>query len=265
MNIGLIGLGAMGAAIARGLARDASLALFGVETDQAKLQELSDKIGLTPAADVVDLAKQSDVLILAVKPGMVHDVLVKAAPALNSGKIVVSIAAGVTLERLKAAVRGVAPVVRVMPNTPAQVGEGVFAVCVDDPDLTPKQRVLAQELFKPLGLTLALEEKYFDAFTALAGSGPAYVFYFMEALIDAAVALGLPRDKAAPIVEQLLHGSAKLALESKTHVTLLKEMVTSPAGTTIAALNLLDDRAVKGAIIAAVKAAAARSAELGRG
>lgn len=150
-----------------------------------------------------------------------------------------------------------------MPNTPALVGGGVSAVCLDDSKLTPLQREMVQTIFASVGSVHVLEEKSFDAFTAVAGSGPAYVFYFIEAMVEAAVAAGLPRAQAAGIVAELFSGSLKLANQSMTHPSLLREMVTSPAGTTIAALMHLDRQAVRAAIIDAAVASRDRSKALG--
>ena len=156
------------------------------------------------------------------------------------------------------------PVVRVMPNTPALVAAGCTAVCLDDPRLSEAQKKLVTELFAAIGKTFPLPEKDFDAFTALAGSGPAYVMYVMEALIESGVYTGLSRPLATDIVLELLRGSVKMAIESGRHVSELREMVTSPAGTTIEALLHLDRSAVRAAIVEAVAMARDRSIELGR-
>ena len=150
-----------------------------------------------------------------------------------------------------------------MPNTPALVGAGQFALCLDDPGLGEERKGFIHALFARLGRTYVLEEKYFDAFTGLAGSGPAYVLYFMEALIESGVYVGFPRDKATDIVAGLIEGTAKLAAESGIHPSVLREMVTSPAGTTIEALMHLDRQAVRAAVIDAVVASRDRSKELG--
>jgi pyrroline-5-carboxylate reductase len=151
-----------------------------------------------------------------------------------------------------------------MPNTPAMVGQGVFAVCFDDPALTPAAKDFLQGLFRSLGQVHVLGEDRFDAFTAVAGSGPAYVFYFMEAIVEAGVTLGLTRAQSTEMVKKLFSGSAALAEETSMHLSELREMVTSPAGTTIAATNVLDLGAVRGKIVEAVKAASDRSREMGK-
>jgi len=154
-------------------------------------------------------------------------------------------------------------VVRVMPNTPALVGAGVFAVCVEDETLSKQQKDFALQVFEPLGTIHEMAEKDFDAFTAVVGSGPAYVFYFMQACVEAALNLGLPRPQATEMVKGLFSGSAKLVEGSDKSIDELREMVTSPAGTTIRALIHMDRRAVRASIIDAIEHSFKRSKELG--
>ncbi len=261
---GCIGCGNMGAAILRGLARREGFTLMGVDTDQNKLTALADEIGMAvPPHGIRDMVELADYILLAVKPNQVRQLLEETAPRLRTSQVIISIAAGVTLRQLKTYSSGACPVVRVMPNTPAMVQEGVFALCFDDPMLKTQHKEFVLELFRGLGQVHELHETYFDAFTAIVGSGPAYVLYFMEALVEAGVALGLYRDQATAMVKGLFKGTAQLALESDKHLSVLREMVTSPGGTTIAGTNLLDSAAVRGRIIEAAKAACERSKELG--
>jgi pyrroline-5-carboxylate reductase len=262
-TVSFIGTGNMGAALIKGLSSLKSMKLVGFDVDREKLNVLCVECGIQAAATMQEAVSLADYVILCVKPQMMKAVLADVRPALAPGKCVISIAAGVTKAQLADWSGHVCPVVRVMPNTPALVGGGVSAVCLDDPDLTEEHRDLVQRIFSTVGSVHVLEEKTFDAFTAVAGSGPAYVFYFMEALIEAAVAAGLPRPLATEIVGDLFRGSTLLARESRTHVSLLREMVTSPAGTTSAALIHLDRQAVRAAIVDAVLAAKKRSEELG--
>lgn len=263
IRLGVIGLGNMGAAIVRGLAGREDVTLFGMDADQAKMDELAQEVGLTPCPTLFKIIEEAQYLVVAVKPHQVQAVLKDSCTRLTPAHVVVSIAAGVGLETLKNHVCGACPVVRVMPNTPAMVRAGVFALCLEDPMLKDEHREFVTELFKPLGQAHVLPESLFDAFTAVVGSGPAYVFYFMEALMEAAVTLGFTRGQAQEVVRGLFSGSAALAEQSGKHVSLLREMVTSPAGTTITALNHLDRQAVRAAIIDAVAAACRRSKELG--
>ncbi|MGE4553100.1 MAG: pyrroline-5-carboxylate reductase, partial [Desulfovibrionaceae bacterium] len=235
--IGFIGLGNMGAAIVRGL-RD--LEVWGIDLNAAHVQALKDDCGLHPAASVAELADHCDYLLLAVKPQHAEAVLKDLTPHLKPTHCLMSICAGLTVKRLKKWTDKTCPVVRYMPNTPAMVNQGVFALCLDDEDLTDAQKTFAKELVEPLGAVFPLPEKDFDAFTAVVGSGPAYVFYWMEACIEAAVNLGIARPQATQMVYGLFAGSTKLAQESDKHVSVLREMVTSPAGTTIKALIHMD-------------------------
>lgn len=262
--VGFIGTGNMGAAIIRGLAPLGSVEIVGCDLNAAKLAELAADTGMAVAKSPAEVAGRADYVILCVKPQHLREVLASLGPALTKGKCLVSIAAGITMEKLADWSGGACPVVRVMPNTPALVGAGSYAVCLDDPGLSEAQKKLVLELFSAIGKTFPLPEKDFDAFTALSGSGPAYVMYFMEALIESGVFVGLSRGLSTDVVLELLRGSVKMALESGQHVSVLREMVTSPAGTTIEALLHLDRSAVRAAIIEAVAMARDRSIELGR-
>ncbi|NDY55382.1 pyrroline-5-carboxylate reductase [Desulfovibrio sulfodismutans] len=262
--VGFIGTGNMGAAIIRGLSPLGKADLLGFDLNAAKLAELAAETGMAVAKSPLDVATGADYVVLCVKPQHMREVLDSLRPALAKGKCLVSIAAGITMEKLAAWSGGRCPVVRIMPNTPALVGAGSYAVCLDDPKLAQAQKDLVLELFSAIGKTFPLPEKDFDAFTALSGSGPAYVMYFMEALIESGVYVGLSRGLSTDVVLELLRGSVKMALESGQHVSLLREMVTSPAGTTIEALLHLDRSAVRAAVIEAVAMARDRSIELGR-
>jgi pyrroline-5-carboxylate reductase len=252
----------MGTAIIKGLAGFKGLTLHGMDLDRRKVETLETDFGLVPANSARELTERVEYLLVAVKPQHIRKTLEDLAPRLHSSQTVISIAAGVTLAQLKTYINGACPVVRVMPNTPAMVQAGVFAVCFDDPALTEEQKSFVKFILTPLGQFHILSEKDFAAFTAVAGCGPAYAYYFMEALVEAGVSLGLYRDKATEMVKMLFFGSSKLALMSENHLSILRETVTSPGGTTIAATNVLDERGVRGAIIAAVKAAKERDVEL---
>jgi pyrroline-5-carboxylate reductase len=261
-SVGFIGAGAMGAAILRGLADRNDLELHAFDVDQAKLTALSKELGLTTHASPEDLAGSCDIIVMAVKPQHLGAAAPAAAGAAKPGACLVSIAAGVTSQTLREWTGGKLPVVRVMPNTPALVRKGVFAVCLEDPLLSEQMAQTVLGLFQPLGQAHVLAEKQFDAFTAVIGSGPAYVLYFMEALIESAVNLGLPRDAATTMVLGLFEGTSAMALQSDFHVSVLREMVTSPGGTTVRGLAHLDRCAVRAAILDATEEAFDRSVEL---
>ncbi len=263
MNVGIIGTGNMGGAIALGVKNCSDLSLFGYDPSAEKLAELADSCGLIPCASPRVVCEQAEYIILAVKPNMVRAILEDIRSLLGAEQCLISIAAGVTLKTLCHCSKDACPVVRIMPNTPALVGAGVFGICCDHPLVQEKHRVFIQDLFGRMGRTHVLEERLFDAFTGLIGSGPAYVFHLMEGFIDAGVTLGLTRAQSTDMVKGLFTGSVKMAEESDLHITLLKEMVTSPGGTTIAGLNVLEKKAVKHALYKGVKAATDRSRELG--
>ncbi len=264
MTFGCIGCGNMGSAILRGLAGREGVTLMGVDSDQGKLETLTEEIGLVvPGHGARELVEHSDFILLAVKPNQVRGMLEELAPRLQTKQVLLSIAAGVTLEKLKTYSSGACPVVRIMPNTPAMVQEGVFAICFDDPMLREQHKQAIIEMFSLLGQAHVLQESSFDAFTGLVGSGPAYVLYFMEALVEAGVTMGIHRDLATPMVKGLFSGTSKMAVESDKHLSILREMVTSPGGTTIAGTNVLDMGTVRGTIVEAAKAACKRSKELG--
>jgi pyrroline-5-carboxylate reductase len=252
-SVGFIGAGAMGAAILRGLADRNDLELHAFDVDQAKLTALSKELGLTTHASPEDLAGSCDIIVMAVKPQHLGAAAPAAAGAAKPGACLVSIAAGVTSQTLREWTGGKLPVVR----------EGVFAVCLEDPLLSEQMAQTVLGLFQPLGQAHVLAEKQFDAFTAVIGSGPAYVLYFMEALIESAVNLGLPRDAATTMVLGLFEGTSAMALQSDFHVSVLREMVTSPGGTTVRGLAHLDRCAVRAAILDATEEAFDRSVELG--
>lgn len=264
-TVGFIGTGHMGSALIKGLSGNPDFSLVGFDASEDKLAALARELpGLKAVQSPRELAHEADCIVLCVKPHQIPQVLEAIDPELVREKCLVSIAAGVTSTRIRDLTDHLCPVVRVMPNTPALVGGGVFGVCLEDDDLTQEQMDFVLGLFQSLGRTYVLPESRFDAFTALAGSGPAYVMYVMEALIEAGVYLGFARELATDIVTELMKGSAKLVDETSQHPGLLREMVTSPAGTTIEALLHLDRNAVRATIMEAVIAARDRSLELGQ-
>lgn len=261
-SVGFIGVGNMGTAIIKGLAAQ-GIHVHGCDLDTAKLEKLGREVGLVVQPTPADLVKHCRYVLLAVKPQHLPAVLEDIAAQLSSGHCLLSIAAGITMARLKELSGGRCPVVRIMPNTPALVGAGVFALCFDDASLDDERRDFIRAMHKPLGQVHELPEKLFDAFTSVAGCGPAYVFYVMDAIVEAGVNLGLPRPQATDIVKALFSGSAKLAEEGGLHLAELREMVTSPAGSTIRATMHFDRMAMRGVIIDAVREAYDRNVELG--
>lgn len=256
-TIGCIGCGNMGGAILSGLASQNTYRLLGYNRSPHRLPPLQAK-GIQVKDTILDLVKESDIIILGVKPVGVPEVLEEAVGELSSEKIIISIAASVSLAQLQEAAHHICPVVRVMPNTPALVNAGMFALCLEDSLLTFEKKQEIIDLFSILGTTIVLPEEKFSAFSALVGCGPAYVFYFMDALAEAGVTLGFPRQESINLVTKLMQGSAKLAALTEKHPVLLREQVCSPAGVTLAAINHMDRTALRGHIIDAVLAAYAK-------
>lgn len=263
MNVGFLGTGNMGGAIIRALSDADGITLCGVNRTRSKLEALARETGLIPCFNVRDLTEMSDFLVLAVKPQQVQEVWAEMLPALTPDKCLVSIAAGLTLESLGNSIHHVCPVMRAMPNTPVLIQEGVTAICQDDETLTEQQKAFVQRMFQSLGDVHVLPEDQLDVFTALIGSGPAFIFYLIETMIESGVELGLHRDVASPMVKKLFAGASRMAETSAEHVSMLKEMAIAPAGTTIAALTHFDRTAVRGNIMDAVRKAYERSRELG--
>jgi pyrroline-5-carboxylate reductase len=243
MRVGIIGLGTLGGAIARGL--------------QAHT-EVGEILGTTSETAYGNgaLVERSDVVVLCVKPHDVESVLTSIAPALSREHVLVSAAASVGTDRLRSWSEDRARVVRVMPNTPASVGSAM-TVLARTPDTCERALNVTASLFSALGRTAVLDESKMDAVTAISGCGPAYAFVVMEALIDGAIALGIPYESARELVAQTMLGAAQLMLESSEHPGALKHQVTTPAGRTIRGLVELERGGLRASLINAALAAGA--------
>lgn len=270
VRIGFLGGGAMGEALAAGVlaagARQASVR--AADPDPARCKALEQTLGIEAGADNAAVVDASDLVVLAVKPGLVGSVLAglggPGTPEL-ARPLWVSIAAGVPLSTFAAGLPAGARVVRAMPNTPALVRAGATAFVASEA-CTAQDRALASALFEAVGIAWeAPSESLLDAVTGLSGSGPAYVFVLLEALADAGVRMGLPRDAAGRLATQTVLGAAQLAQQSGRHPAALKDQVTSPGGTTIAGLERLEAGGFRAALYEAVAAATRRSRELGSG
>ena len=267
-RIGLLGAGAMGEALAGGLiaAGVAPERVTAADPDPARRRQVAERLGVTATAEAHEAVRGADLVVLAVKPGVVGTVLASLADldeAARRRPLWVSIAAGVPLAVLEAALPAGARAVRAMPNTPALIGAGATAFTANAA-CTDADRAAARALFEAVGTVWeAPDEALLDAVTGLSGSGPAYVFVFLEALGDAGVRMGLPRDAAYQLAFQTVLGAARLAIESGRHPGALKEQVTSPGGTTLAGLERLEAGGLRAAVHDAVAAATARSRELG--
>jgi pyrroline-5-carboxylate reductase len=263
-KIAIIGGGKMGSIIAQGLIAHKIIPgkdIIVTDIDAARLEFLRSSMKLKVSQDNEKAVKGADIIILAVKPQNMAITLKEISLAIDKSKIVISIAAGITTKFIEGSLTKGVRVVRVMPNTPALVGEGAAAVakgsCAKADDVK-----LTRAIFDAVGISVEIEEKLMDAVTGLSGSGPAYCFLIIEALIDAGEQMGLPRDLAAKLAMQTMLGAARLCLESDKQPAQLREMVTSPGGTTIAGLKALEEGKIRTTIISAVEAATKRSKEL---
>ena len=266
-KIGVIGAGKIGSAIARGVIGAGLTAKENVmasDVSEALRQAAGDELGIKVSADNATLCDFADIIILAVKPQIVDSVAREIAKKLGAKKLLVSVAAGVPLARIEAGLAQGARVVRVMPNIACVVGAGA-AGYAGGAHATAADLEKVGAILNSFGVGMAVEEKYLDAVTGLSGSGPAYVYLFMEALADGGVQVGLARDVALRLAMQTVYGAAKMALEANKHLGELKDEVTSPGGTTIAGLYVMEQKGFHGMVMEAVISATKRSQELGKG
>lgn len=266
LKIGFLGAGKMATALAAGFVRAELVSPANIVASDPVEATRTAFISETEARAVdsnLEVVRSSPVVFIAVKPAQVAEVLAGVRADITPTHLLVSIAAGVPLARLEAA-SGSGRVVRIMPNTPALVGACASAFACG-PAVTEDDARLVQDLLSSIGLTFQLNEPLLDAVTGLSGSGPAYGFLMIEALSDGGVAAGLPREIATQLAAQTLLGSAKMVLETALHPGTLKDMVTSPGGTTIEGLHELEKAGLRGALINAVRVAAEKSRKLGQG
>lgn len=262
MPIALLGAGVMGSTLAAALIRSGHQPADLVLSDRvtARAEQVATQHGTrhdTPAA----AAAAADVVVLAVKPQDMAALVAEIRDHVRADALVVSIAAGITTDFLERRLPEGTSVVRVMPNTPALVDQGMSAMSPGR-HCTPEQVERARGLMQHVGRVVVLDEGHQDAVTAISGSGPSYIFYVVEAMIEAGVLLGLPRDTSTELVVQTLYGAATMIRETGTHPTVLREQVSSPGGTSVAALRALEDHKVRAAFLTAMEAAARRSHEL---
>ncbi len=265
-RIGFVGAGRMATALAKGIVSSGFAIreqIAGCDVDSTALATFVAEAGGEAAESNRDLAKDSQVLILAVKPQQADAVGAELANTTTADLLVISIMAGVTLAKLKTLMPKVTRFVRVMPNTPALVGHGASGYAMGE-GTSQADAEFVDGLLSTVGVAIRLPEHLLDAVTGLSGSGPAYVFQMIEALSDGGVQVGLPRDVATRLSAQTVLGAAKMVLETGQHPAALKDAVTSPGGTTIAGLAAMESGGVRAALINAVKAATERSKELGK-
>lgn len=266
-TVGFIGTGNMGSALIRGILKSGTVGaekIYAFDTDNKKLDAICEETGINKTKSPSDLVFKSFVTILAVKPNMVEDVLKECREQFTEGKLLVSIAAGVSLKTLENAVGSKSKIIRTMPNTPAQVGEGVTI-------MSPNENVSAYEInkvkkiFENVGRVGLLSEDMMPAVTALSGSSPAYVFMLIDAMAEGAEKLGINRESAVKFGAQAVLGAAKVVLETGENPDDLKAKVCSPGGTTIEAVKVLEEKGFKEAIVEAMLQCAKKAKEMEKG
>ena len=264
-RLAIIGCGAMGSAFARGVIA-AGVCQGGEITisdaDTALLEKVTTDLGAAAAPDNATAVSGAQIVLLAVKPPQIKDVLGQIAGVVSPGQLIVSIAAGVRLETMESCLPDGVPVIRAMPNTPCRVGAGAVGFSCSDA-VTQRQADAARSIFDAVGISFQLPEHLLNAVTGLSGSGPAYVYLMIEALSDAGVRVGLPRNVALDLASQTVMGAARIVIDEDEHPARLKDQVTSPGGTTIAGLDALERAGFRSALMEAVKAATKRADELG--
>lgn len=264
LTVGFIGAGKMATALAKGLLRARLLRpnqLMASDPLESARAAFGTETGARTSASNLEVLKFGRVVVLAVKPDQANAVLAEIQPALMPHHLVVSIVAGLSIAKIEAAVGQDKRIVRVMPNTPALVGASATAFALGKA-ATAQDAALVEKLFGAVGIVLQLKESLLDAVTGLSGSGPAYVYQFIEALSDGGVACGLPRDVATKLAAQTVLGAAKTVLATGLHPGVLKDMVTSPGGTTIEGLHELEKGRLRAVVMSAVRAATEKSRKL---
>jgi pyrroline-5-carboxylate reductase len=266
-KIGFIGSGVMAEAMIKGMLRESVTSASQIIASgprQERGKQLAEKYGIAVTNNNAEAVDQADIVVLSLKPQMLSAVLEELSGKILKDALVLSIVAGATIEKIEVGLKHKS-VVRSMPNTPAQIGEGI-TVWTASPDVNEEQREHAKAILNALGEELFVEdEDFLDMATAVSGTGPAYVFLFLEAMVDAAVHLGFPRYMAEKLVLQTVHGSTEYIREAPDHLARLRNQVTSPGGTSAEALYYLERAGFRTAISRAIWAAYQRSISLGTG
>jgi pyrroline-5-carboxylate reductase len=266
IKIGFLGAGKMATALAQGFVNTkitTAKNLFAAAPSENSRKAFAAATGAKMFSSNLDLLKNADVIFLAMKPAQIAEVLTEVSSAVGKNHLLISIAAGVTLAKLENNLPPNSRVIRVMPNTPSLVGAGASGFALGK-NATAADAELAKKLLSAVGLALQVKESLLDAVTGLSGSGPAYVYQFIEALSDGGVAAGLPRDIATKLAAQTVLGGAKMVLETGQHPGALKDQVTSPGGTTIEGLHELEKGKLRATVMSAVRAATEKSKKLGQ-
>ena len=264
--IAVLGAGQMGEALISGLLRAGVVSpdqIIAAARRSNRAEQLRQAYGIA-VTSAAEAAGQAETLVIAVKPQDMAALLDEIGPKIAPGSLVISVAAGITTAFIGRRLAGDVPVVRVMSNTPVLVDEAM-SVISPGPHATEEHLQRAEQLLRPVGKVLRIPESQQDAATALSGSGPAYVYFLVEAMVDAGILLGMPRANALEMVKQAVFGAATMLRDSGEHPVLLREAVTSPGGTTINAIRELEKHGVRAAVLAAIEAARDRGRELGAG
>ncbi|MCW5211894.1 pyrroline-5-carboxylate reductase [Desulfobulbus sp. TB] len=266
VSVGMVGGGQMGEALIRGMIESNLISAKNItvaEPMARRREYLESTYTVNGVESPADLTAKSQIIILAIKPQIMEPVLRQYSSYLTEDHLLISIAAGIPLVYMEQLVDDTLRIIRVMPNTPALVLAGASAM-TGNQNIRQEDMEVAQQIFSAVGTCVEVPENLLDAVTGLSGSGPGYVFTFLEAMIDGGVLAGLPRPIAEQLALQTLYGSAKLALETKEPAAVLKGKVTSPAGTTITGIQALEEGGLRGTVMTAVEAAAERSKALGQ-
>ena len=265
-KIGFIGCGNMGTAIIGGLLKAGLFAkedIMASTVVEADVQRMKDAYGIEVTFDNTKIADFADIILLAVKPNVFPVVIPQIKDCIKDGTLILSIAAGQTIEKIEALFERRIHLVRIMPNTPALVGASMSALCKNNL-VTDEEMEIALQIFNSFGEAEVVPESLMDVVTGISGSSPAYVYMFIEAMADAAVADGMPRAQAYKFAAQAVLGSAKMVLETGEHPGKLKDNVCSPGGTTIAAVAVLEEEGLRSAVIKGVRACTEMSAKMSK-
>lgn len=263
-TLAIIGAGRIGESLLAGLVEAEAIRpdrVIATARHQERLDDLAKKYGVRTTTSNVDAVREADLVVIAVKPQVVQEILPEIRSALTLGHLVISVAASVHTAAIERGLEGSIPVVRAMPNTPCFVKHGMTGVC-GGKHSTPDQLQLARKIFQAIGRCLVVEERHMDAVTGLSASGPAFIYMVIESLAEAGVKVGLPRQVATELAAQTVLGSAKMVLETGDHPAYLKDQVTTPAGCTIDGILELEEGGLRVTLIKAVVRAVRRASEL---
>ncbi len=263
-NIGLIGCGVMGSALVKGMLTQGDIEpsqVYLYDLNEERKQQLAAEFKAIPAENLAAFIPYCRHVFIAVKPQDTEGLLYSIKPMVKPEQIYISIAAGITIDFIESCLPSGTKVVRLMPNTPCLIGEGATVISTGDA-VTEQERKAVEKLLKPLGLSIRLPENLMDAATGLSGTGPAYVYLFIETMIEAGVSIGIRRDVASKLVIQNVIGAARMMESNSQHPAELRNNVTSPAGTTSSAMLVLEEEGFRSCLIKAVREATRRSQEL---